>query len=471
MSHIVGERARDFFYVHLFSNSSNKNDTNTTINFTNTLAKSLLLPHREKWHVALHQIVCNNKFNVRASGEEGTFQFMPDENDDYNLSQIYVRCEQIEQAHDGRQLLSCHSRTPYNETENRVHYWAPSNLLYFPLNSEIITDISISLHKSNLDLLVLREGQPTSVSLKFKRMSEHLVPIYISSKGKGSQDGNTASKFSVEIPPYYNNHGSYIWQIALASFTYIPDFKVFPTRYRGGSFFSVREWELEHDANDLVSFVQESDDERKHHLYLSEETIDSWTRESDIRKYLYTLMIHLKFPDGKDMTSGVTFGNIFDEGKREEDYEGTVNITFTRPCVFHMPEWLANIIGFRGYVTTNNGCTAEFISRSPKVFHARAKMDAYRLVPHSMSVHAEFIQPFCVGSVQSKILRTIPIQHKFSRRQPSLTFEPKNLEYHDIATRELNMFNLELLDMAGNQVEFANDKQNVILGLVLKMIG
>ena len=178
----------------------------------------------------------------------------------------------------------------------------------------------------------------------------------------------------------------------------------------------------------------------------------------------------LRFPDGQPMSSGVTFGNIFEEGRREDDYEGPVSMIFTRACEFLMPEWLANIVGFRGYDTISNGRTARFVAERPKIIFARAKMDAYRLVPHSISLLADFIQPCLIGSVQSKILRTLPIQHKFSRRQPSFTFEPKNLEYHNIATRELNMLNFQLLDMAGNEIEFANENQNVILGLVLKMI-
>ena len=36
---------------------------------------------------------------------------------------------------------------------------------------------------------------------------------------KGGEEGNRASKFTVSIPPYYNNYSSFVWQIALATVT------------------------------------------------------------------------------------------------------------------------------------------------------------------------------------------------------------------------------------------------------------
>lgn len=467
---LVGDIEQEFF-VQLFSNSTEKNVENTTAKFTNTLAKAISLPKREHWHVGLNFLLCSNKFDVRTHGED--FDFAPDEAN--NLSQIFVRCEQVSQIHDGRKLISCHSRVPYDRERNRIHYFEASNVLYFPVNVTELTDLTISLHKSNLEPLFMRLSQPTTVSLHFKKMSERLIPIYASSKGKGAQEGNKASKFTVDIPPYYNNYGANFWQIALHSISYVADFKIFPSHYSKNAYFRISAYAPNEQGVDEVQInalenriqVVESD------VILEKGTIDSWRCERDIRRYLHELMEILSFPDGEKMSSSLTFGNLYREESEGEvvTYTGPISLTFTRPCQFRMPAWLANILGFRQYELADNGTMAEFASRNAKVVFAKTKMDGYHLIPNSISVLCDFIQPLLVGGIESRVLRTIPVRHKFNEERPSETFEPKNWQFHNLASREVSSLSFFLVDIAGNEIEFANEDQDIIIGLVLKIIG
>lgn len=467
MSH-VNRISEDCFFIQLFSNATSKNVDNTTANFTNTLAKTIYLPKNENWHVALNFILCSNKFNVKTEGEKGTFEYSADK-DDYNLSQIYIICNQIQQLHDGRQILNCHSRKPYNSNDNRIHYYEPSNLLYFPVNVQELSDISISLHKSNLKPLFLRRSQPTTLSLKFMKMAERIIPIYVSSRGKGAEEGNRASKFTVSIPPYYNNYSSFVWQIALATVTYIADFRTFPSHYSDNAYFQIlyhpRDYEIQLNTLQQELSVQESI------VTLERDTINNWKSEQDIRRYLHNLMEELTFPDGVPMSSAVTFTNLFKEEESEKvTYMGPISLTFIRTCQFFMPAWLADILGFRKYLTVNNGKTAIFSVQEPRIIFASTKMDAFRLIPNSMSIICDAIQPLLTGGIESKILRTIPVKHKFNEQQPSETFEPKNWQYHNLISREISSFSFYLVDIAGNEIEFANENQDIIIGLVLKII-
>ena len=462
--------SQDFFFVQLFSNSTSKNVDNSTSNFTNTLAKTIHLPKNENWHMALNFILCSNKFNVKTEGEEGTFEYTADK-DDYNLSQIYIKCKQIQQLHDGRQLLSCHSRKPYNSKDNRIHYYEPSNLLYFPVNVQELTDISISLHKSNLEPLFLRRSQPTTLSLKFMRMTERIIPIYVSSRGKGAEEENRASKFTVSIPPYYNNYSSFVWQIALASITYIADFRVFPSHYSNNAYFQILYYpeddEIRLNSVEFEIQVQESI------VVLDRPTIDNWRSEQDIRRYLHNLMEELKFPDGQPMSSAVRFTNLFKEEEEGETvtYTGPISLTFIRICQFLMPAWLADILGFRKFRRTmeNTSNIAIFAPQEPTIIFAKEKMDAFRLIPNSMNIICDAIQPLLTGGIESKVLKTIPVKHTFNKQQPSETFEPKNWQYHNLISREISSFSFYLVDIAGNEIEFANENQDIIIGLVLKI--
>ena len=463
----------NYFFIQLFSNATSKNVENTTVKFTNTLAKTIYLPKEESWHVALNFLLCNNKFEVQTQGEEGTFEFGADKTNDFNLSQIYVKCEQIQQLHDGRRLLSCHSRQPYDGDENRVHYYEAKNLLFFPVSVTELTDITVSLHKSNLEPLFLRLGQATTISLKFMKMSEKIVPIYISSRGKGAQSGNTASKFTIELAHYFNNYSQFIWKIALASMTYIPDFKVFPSHYSLKAYFSILDYtsEDEEDVNENTLSLQLNIS--RNQIMLTRDTIDNWRTEKDIRQYLQNLSDTLKFPNGEKMSTSLIFENVYRESEDEEEVvcKQPMVFIFARACKFLMPTWLAQICGFRSqqYTTIDNGITAVFAEKREKIMLAKTMIDPFCLVPHSISLICDFIQPSLVGSLQSQILRTIPVRKKFSQQQPSQTFEPKNYEYHNLNSRELSTLSFQLMDVAGNEIEFSNMQQDIIICLVLKM--
>ena len=235
-----GDRSGDFFFVTLFSNSSNRNTKNTTVNFINTLASPLTLPKKEKWHVALCSLLCNNNFTEL--------------ND--SINHIFVKTDIISQQFDGRGILSCHSRTKYDAKSNRIHFHEPTNLLFFPLTSELITDIEISLHSDNLKLLSLTTGQATSVVLKFQKMAEPYIPFWVNSKNS-NYPNNSASNFDYELPSYFNNYGVNKFQVALSSITLTPNFTYFPEEYTKGCYFNFTEIANDETAKTLSGFINQ----------------------------------------------------------------------------------------------------------------------------------------------------------------------------------------------------------------------
>ena len=88
----------DFFFVDVFSNSSSKDVQNSTVSFVNTLARPLHLNPEDRWTLGLHKIIANNKFGLRGT-EDKLYYSQSQVEKATQLSQIYVRCEQIQQAH------------------------------------------------------------------------------------------------------------------------------------------------------------------------------------------------------------------------------------------------------------------------------------------------------------------------------------------------------------------------------------
>ena len=90
------EESENFFYIDVFSNSNNTDDSNTTISFTNTLCRPLYLNAEDGWMCGLSALTCNNKFFVKAERKKGELFYSQEEVErDSNLSQIYVTCDQI----------------------------------------------------------------------------------------------------------------------------------------------------------------------------------------------------------------------------------------------------------------------------------------------------------------------------------------------------------------------------------------
>ena len=483
MQREIGINSEDFFYVDVFSNSNSKDDKNTTVRFVNTLARELDLNPQDGWMIGLTSIICNNKFFVKSVKEDGNLFYSQEQVEkDTQLSQVYIACDQVQQTFDGRGLISCHSRTPYTPESNRVHVYEPKNILFFPLKTHLINEIGITLLSPNLEQLFLRPGQVTTLTLKFQKanMRETLTPIFISSKGMWAQEGNTASNFTCEIPRMFTNAGNFKWQIGLNSCTYVSDFRLFPKRWTTESYFYIgsrniitNEYDTANGGDSMkVWGGSGSEAYMTNRAMIPQEDIDKWTTEKDVRAYLYDFIkTEVKTWIGYRNTF-VVFSNLYNEQEEEADpnykYTGPISMYITAACIFSCPSWVMEILGFRNYPTVGNGRTAIFTVDRPKRIFARTTMDVYSLAPHSISIYADFIEQKLMANIQTSVLKTIPVKHKFGKTRPSTTYESTTIEYYNLATRDLSKMSFRLMDSSGHEVEFANPEQNITLSLILK---
>lgn len=476
----LGSQSSDFFFVTLFSNSSLFHPSNTPSNFTNKLFKSIELPKRAGWQVALFSLHCNNQFNNATKVYSDGRRRM--------LSQIHVRCPQVSIPYDWRNLISCHSRRPFDAGARRVHSYEPTHLQFFTLQGETLTELGIELLDSDLRPLKYRRSQPTVCTLIFRKtMTLQYMPLWIHSRNPEKSE-NTASNFRTSLPPLFNNNTEFHWQIALTSITFTPTFLTVPNSM------------MRHKPGLVIALVDLDDPDSPAHLDMQEHNLtlpstnyisagtrgnlwpspppsqdgephyrlqdDSWKWLEDESMLVGGIELLLKMPKFRPANSLerpiVELRNQNKSGTRKQ-------LIFHSEAIFYLPIFLAEMLGFREYATTRDSALAVFAGRQGDTFLSRQQVDTNALAPQTMSVVCDFIQPAFVGGVQSPVLKTVPVKFLESgARDSSLTYEPKNLEYHTINSRQLGDLHFQLFDSAGSEIQFKDYAQNVILGLTIK---
>lgn len=473
-----GGRSSDFFFVSLYSNSSEFHPKNTPSNFTNKLHRSIELPRHEGWQMALYSLYCNNHFNdawrVNDVSSDGRRRL---------LSQVNVRCAQVSGIYDAECLISGHSRQAFDVNKCRLHSYEPTHLQFYTLVGESVTELSIQLLDSSLNILKYRRSQPTVCTLIFrKNMGLQHLPLWIHSRNEKHPD-NKAANFKLTLPPIFTNTGDFKWQVAVTSFTFVPKFASVP-------------YAMLHDKRGLIiDLVDLSDEAHPFNALITERTLHIPT--SDYRRISHTNWPSPPAPsEGEsqfrlrgDNWNWLSSGQVMAQGVQNllqypkfksivelvranpgPEVDQRAKIKFLSKAVFYLPIFIAHILGFREYAVTDNGTLAVFAGHEGDVFLARQMIDISALSPQSLALVCDFIEPTFVGAVQSPVLKTIPVKfvEKSGAVGSSITYEPKNLEYHPLNTRELSSMHFQIIDASGDQVQFEDFNQNIILGLTIK---
>ena len=475
----TGSKSGDTFYATLFSNATNKNSDNSTTKFTNNIARSIYLDPQDNWYFALVSLLCSNKFTTKYPKLVFSSYKLNEGEHNYNsLSQILVKCSLVSHPISGSGVISVHSRNPYNSVSNRVHYFEPQNLIYFKVNSSVIDDIEITLLDENHKQLSLARGLATSCTLKFMRMTDdNIVPLMINSHGPGSEPGNRSNNWINTLPSFFNNYSSMKWQICVSSVTYRPEFVLIPSHIVNNCFFALFEWPEGFSFNDIFATVNEEIPYETTHnrFYITEEVISKWSSEIDVRKFIQNVLRNeLKSENGNPLKEFVEFERLIDRGDGAV-YKKPITMKLIKPCLFFIPDFFANIMGFRNLPSHNapteyqSAALYKSAPERPKRIRARARMDVFQLIPHSISILVDFIEASIMGNAYSTVIKTFPILRTYGGGIQSETVESRNLEWHTLNTRELRTMSFKLLDHAGNPIEFVNNNQNIHISMLVKM--
>ena len=345
------------------------------------------------------------------------------------------------------------------------------------------------MQNSDLKRLSLARGLATSCVLKFKRMNDEIVPLFINSHGVGSRPGNKSNNFVCNIPPFFDNYSAFKWEICLQSVTYVPDFVLFPSHIVQNSFFALYEWTrlegnelMETDSIESRTEMETETEafENGNKLFLTNEMVSEWTSELDVRKWIFMYLLNeLKTPKGKPLSEFVKFERLIKENETE-DLNKPIIMNMLRGCHLYMPLWFAHVCGFRNVATPHDSLgvlfppeyasTAVFRCHPDRPIKKRAnvRMDVFQLIPHSISIKTSIVDPSLVGESYSNYIKTFPIIKTYGGTVQSETVESKNLEWHTIRSREVREIDFTLLDHAGNEIEFVNNRQNIHFSMLVK---
>lgn len=475
---------RDTFFVTLYSNATAGFPNNTPGSFGNQLAHTLELPRNSGWQVCLASLTCTNQFRQDNQGTERS------------INQVLVRCHELGVSYDARKLLSCHSLQSFDGFFRRVHTYEPKSLLFFPLDADHISSLHIELLSGNQQPLLFRRSQSTVCVLRFSKVRTGMhLPVWIHSnagewQGQGharhvanvDKSQNKAQDFRVKLPPIFMNTSDQKWKIALTSFTFVPNFATVPKNLENVSanniFHAVN---LSDDENEFLNQLQSDD---LHIPSTSKRQIgqSNWPRPPNINYTPVTMRadkwdsIQTRFDLVRTIqemfAAFIMFKTNSDDPMFIIEFLGRsksrVQLKFVTRSVLYLPIYIAFLLGFRDFATTSDGGLAVFAGNIDTFFVARRNIDIKALTPHSMSIVCDFIEPTFVAGVQSPVLKTFAISQRESIKLSSVTYEPTNLEFHNLNTRELHSLHFKIIGADGQSIEFTDNSQNIIVGLVIK---
>ena len=154
---------------------------NTLTKFSNRLKSPLKFPAEEKWRVALSFLACQNKYiGDPSAGEVLTV------NADVALS-----------YYQNPRALSVHALTkrPY-----KYHVHQPRHPVFVDLAAEDVRTIGVELRGRGGRTLFLQAGQPTIVTLLFRKMESNATSRVIRVDSNEDSSGK-AHDFAVSLPP------------------------------------------------------------------------------------------------------------------------------------------------------------------------------------------------------------------------------------------------------------------------------
>lgn len=203
---------------------------------------------------------------------------------------------------------------------------------------------------------------------------------------------------------------------------------------------------------------------------------------SSDKKLIKFINRQFESPDILAGGAGTVSGNVLgaDENSRERrllrlkghKVHGNVlrlELTIYRSAFIFMPIPLAVLLGLEGKVMTD-GIHLAVDCRDKRQVYGIQHLDRYRLMPTTISVHANFILPSVAGSVMSQILAVVPVLENGDQDNDATAFVPKHLQYFRLGNADLTDMQFTLLNSSGDELEFKDgEDRNVLIQIMLRV--
>ena len=456
--------ATDSFYVYIVSSDRGAEHAshNTTVKFTNALPEGLYFDKSKNWSVALQHIQVSNFFGSA------------------KIELINVQCNLVQPSVTQDNTLSLFVRPEYNQQSGRFCYFEPGVKEFFPLATSVISSISISLTDQRGKLLKLKEGQPTIVCLHFKNTMAGKDRFVI--RVKSSDDsGGSADDFRATLPPMLSADSQKKWAVGLNSFIFKGRFK--QHEYNGHPKIYIRSWEErvksgpkqnknkpELSGNNLGASAFEPAEDDASSSSDDEIEIETINHEVDeiafsVEHFLNNEKMFLAF---KSALSKHKFASALGSSEnfikiRMNPMSGRVSFSVQRHTEISIPLQLASMLGFFRPPSSDGTIVATL--RPYEELQFERPMNCNFWVPNSLFIYANFINFSPIGSVESPVLKIVPIK-EIPEPDEYGRFEAKHLELHRVIFSQLSNLRFQIRRVDGAPITFdSNFPSEILLSL------
>ena len=436
----------EFYMILVSTDFDEKHNRNTLSKFVNYLPRTINVSGGN-WCMALDSIYIHNEFKK------------PDKNE---AAYIKVYCEQIRPFGLESQCIAVFAKPDENESKKRLYY-EPKVKQYFPLNCNLIDDLSISLlagtkNKTKSDTEIL-SGQPTIVTVHFKKRDLNMAYAYVKVESndetsKNLFPDNTANKFRCTLGNEYKfDPANMDWAIAVKAITYMPDMK---------------------SAIKSPFMIQLFNSDKSAHF---DKEIEYEFNETEGEEYKYVNYLNEIFAKALATAGGkpliIIDSAVESMGKKRF-------ITSSMSLYVNLPLALFYNMGIRNFNTIDKGGHFIYLKdgndksvlclqlNENVPFYCDVPIDPIAYNPEMGLIYCDFVKPSMLGRGEFPILKAFPLLRSASNKSSYHTHEVNNLQYYPISKYDLSTVEFSLRDISGNLLPFRQETANVIISLAIR---
>lgn len=354
-------------------------------------------------------------------------------------------------------FLSYHT---INMITDHLHYVQFDNPLYLTLLSSVINEFTVRLLDENNNQLQLTPSLPTILKMSLRPFNDGTGEFNIvidSTKKNPNYPNNTGTDFCFNLSPMLQLDDDYICSIN--SITYSTFFKTLPIPSRERYIRIIRK--LPHMTIDVtVPFNP------KNKPFFSIQDILNILNEDCKISNEYPQSDQLKHPLLEDRCAKFVL----------EEIGGVsyVNITGFPETTYDLPHELITVLGDQTSDTRRKRWVIQMDTETTESGLMKKRFihppDIISLIPQTLFVYADFIQPVMVGDSQVNLLQIIPVRSNVieSHKNTYITEEIKRPNWSQIKTRTLDKLSFKILRSDGKEINFHNKRDGVIITLTFK---
>lgn len=358
-------------------------------------------------------------------------------------------------------ILSYHT---LNMLNTHLHHVEFDNPLYLTLTTSVINEFTVRLLDENNRQLELSPSLPTILKMNIRPLNEGTGEFNIvidSTKRNPNYPNNTGTDFCFNLAPILQLDDDYI--CCINSISYSTFFKTLPIPEKEQYIKIIRETAEGGIFNITLPF-----NPKKKPCFNIQDVLNILNEDC---------LIPDNFPHAKHIQHPMLESRCAKFVLEEVGGISFVNIGGFPDITYDLPHELISILGEKNdedmSVDTNRWV---FKLDTPTEIDGLYKKkfvhppDIISLIPITLFIYADFIQPIMVGDTQVNLLQIIPVRSEAidGSKNKYVTEAIKRPNWTQVRLRTLDKLSFKIMRSDGKPINFHNDRDGVIITLTFK---